>query len=53
MIESYAIILDYLTDAVNLYWDVTVPFAVFSIVIAMVIFAWRSTEGVYLYHIIL
>lgn len=44
MIDSYAVILDYITDGINQYWDVTLPCAVFTLVIGLVIFAWRSTE---------
>ena len=45
MIENYAVILDYLNDKIAQYWDVTLPFTVFALVIAVLIFAWRSTEG--------
>lgn len=44
MLDNYAVVLDYITDLINLYWDVTIPFALFTLIIAMVIFAWRSTE---------
>ena len=47
MLDNFGVILDALNDVLNQYWDVTVPFALSALLVAVVIFAWRSTEGNY------
>ena len=51
MLENFAVFIDYFND-VLVNSDVVAPVAIAILVGAMVIFAWRSTEGNFFYQYI-
>jgi len=45
MLDHFNVIIDTITDLLNPFYDIAYPTAVILVLISVIIFAWRSTEG--------